>query len=390
MIGPMPNDRTDRALVTWPQVLAFRMRRQLLDPVASVGVVDVARRLCGIQSQVPAAAGLAVAVRQAEPTPGGLARALADRQLLRTWAMRGALHALDPAEAGAYLALVGASRYWERGSWQRTFGVTPDEMEELVAAVADALDGRVLTREELVAAVVERLDRPDLEEQLRSGWGAVLKPVAWQGYLCHGPADGNRVTFARPDTWPGWRGVPRPEEAAPVAIPAYLRAYGPATIDTFDAWLTRGTSKRKALRGWFTDLDDRLATVDIAADDGGGAEPRTALLVAEDVDELVGTPPTDAVRLLPGFDQYVLGPGTGAAEVVPPARRSLVSKTAGWISPVVVAGGRVAGVWEEAGGEIQVRLFEEGPPVAGDALDGEVARIASLLDRPLALTVTII
>jgi hypothetical protein len=373
--------------VTWPQVLAFRMRRQLLDPVGEVEIADVVRRLCGIQAQVMSAGALAVAVRQSDPdpVPDGLAAALGDRQLMRTWAMRGTLHVFDPAEAGAYLALVAATRFWERGSSVRASGVTPGEMDDLVGAVAAILEGRVVSRDQLVAELVERLDRPELEEKLRSGWSSLLKPAAWQGYLCQGPPDGNRVTFARPDAWPGWRGLPDPSDAARLVIPAYLRAFGPATMATFDAWLTRSLSRKPALRGWFAAVDDLVTAVEVEG------EPAYAL--AEDVDELVATIPTGTVRLLPAFDQYVLGPGTAAAEVVPPARRKEVSKAAGWISPVVVAGGRVVGVWVVTGDRIDVRLFGEvleSDPVPHDALDAEAARMAKLLDQQLTLAVTTI
>jgi hypothetical protein len=363
---------TARLQTTWPQVLAWRMRRQLLDPLGEVEAVEVVRRLCGVQAQVPSAASLAVRVRQASSPPGEVDRALDERRLMRTWAMRGTLHLLTPDEAGAYLSLAGAARGWEKGSWQRAYGVSPDEMVALVETVSRALDGQVLSRDELVAAVCELLGRPELEVALRSGWGSVLKPVAWQGGLCHATSDGNRVRFARPDQWlRGWAGVPEPEEAAQVVIPAYLRAYGPATPERFDAWLTRGSSRKGALRSWFAALEDRLATVEV---DG---EP--ALLLADDVDELADTAPTPALRLLPGFDQYVLGPGTKAAEIVAPAHRAEVSRAAGWISPVVVAGGRVAGTWEADAGTVQVRAFEDAGPIPGPELDAEVARVEALL-----------
>lgn len=348
------------------------MRRQLLDPRGEAEAVEVVRRLCGVQAQVPAAAALAVRVRQAGSAPGGVSGALEERRLMRTWAMRGTLHLLPPGEAGAYLSLAGAARSWEKGSWRKAYGVSPDEMAALVDAVGQALDGQVLGREELVAAVCERLGRPDLEAALHSGWGSVLKPVAWQGGLCHATSEGNRVRFARPDQWlAGWTGVPEPEDAARVVIPAYLRAYGPATPERFDAWLTRGGSRKGALRSWFASLEDRLATVEV---DG---EP--ALLMADDVDELGDTAPTQAVRLLPGFDQYVLGPGTKAEEIIAPARRAEVSRAAGWISPVVVAGGRVAGTWEADGGSVRVRPFEDSGPIPGPELEAEIARMEELL-----------
>jgi hypothetical protein len=361
---------------TWPQVLAWRLRRQLLDPVDDVDALDVVRRLCGVQAQVPASAALAIGVRQADPVPDAVDGALAAGELVRTWAMRGTLHLLTPDEAGAYLSLIAAGRSWEKGSWVRTFGVAPDEMVRLTEAVGEVLDDRVLTREELVAELSERLGRPDLEAELRSGWGAVLKPVAWQGVLCHGPSSGNRVTFARPDRLlPGWGGVPEPEDAARAVVPAYLRTYGPATIERFDNWLTRGTSRKPMLRSWFAALGDDLVTVDV--------EGTSAHLLAEDVDDLAATSPSDAVHLLPAFDQYVLGPGTAATEILDADRRPTVSRAGGWIAPVVVHGGRVAGVWERDGTEIDVRPFDGAgaggaAPPAG-ALDAAVERMRDVV-----------
>jgi hypothetical protein len=366
------------AAVTWEQALAWRVRRQLLETPGPDAATEVVRRLAGVQAQVASAAELAVAVRQATWRPEELQRALwEDRTLVKTWAMRGTLHLLPADDAGAYLALVGAVRPWERASWQKAFGATPAEVAALTEAVAEALDGRLLTRDELVDAVVRRTGSGHLEQLMRSGWGTLLKPVAWEGYLCQGPSEGTRVTFTRPDTWaPGWRGVRDPAEAAPTVIRAYLRAHGPATIEAFDAWLTRGQSRKPALRRWFADLGDELATVDVAG------EP--AYLLAEDVDELLAQRPNRVVRLLPGFDQYVLGAGTGAAPVVPPEYRAEVSRTAGWISPVVLAGGRVAGVWrlENGSDQVEVTLFEKVPR---PALVAEVKRLAGILRRDLSL-----
>jgi hypothetical protein len=94
------------------------------------------------------------------------------------------------------------------------------------------------------------------------------------------------------------------------------------------------------------------------------------------------------VRLLPGFDQYVLGPGTGDGHVVPTPRRAAVSRQAGWISPVVVAGGIVRGTWELDRDSVRVAWFSEGGTVPRTALDGEVARLSSILGRNLAPTIS--
>ena len=169
------------------------MERQLLDPIGDLQAVAVVRRLGGVQAHVLSSAVLAVRVRQQRSSPGEVAGALADGELIKTWAMRGTLHLLDPESAGTFLSLLAAGRGWERPSWVRTFGLGPDAMERLRVAVREALDGAVLTREALFGAEVIR--RPGLghvADALRSGWGSVLKPLAYQGDLCFGPSQGNR------------------------------------------------------------------------------------------------------------------------------------------------------------------------------------------------------
>jgi len=366
--------------VSWEQALAWRMHRQLLDPIGHLSVPEVVRRLCGVQAQVASSAELAVRVRRQSSLPGEINRALSEGRLLKTWAMRGTLHLLTPEAGGAFLSLLAAGRSWERPSWVRWFGVGPKEMEVLRAAVHQALDGTVLTREELVAAVTTRPGLGHVSDQLRSGWGTLLKPLAWQGDLCFGPMRGSRVTFMRPDqASTRWAGVPDPDEAAPTVIAAYLSAFGPATIENFRSFMARGRISARQLRAWFAAVGDRLAEIAVDGD--------PALLLAEDQDELAATKASAGVRLLPGFDQYVMGPGTEDGHVVPAARRSAVSRQSGWIAPVVVLGGVVHGTWELDGDIARIAWFREQGTPPRDALEEEVARLSTILDRPLGTKV---
>jgi hypothetical protein len=353
------------------------MRRQLLDPVGRLSVADVVGRLCGVQAQVASSAELAVRVRRETSRRGEVARALRDGRLVKTWAMRGTLHLLKADEAGAFLSLMASGRSWERPSWQRYFGMTPRQIERLRGAARAALADGPLTREELVTAIAAQRGFRHIADGLRSGWGTLLKPLAWQGDLCHGPSQGTRVTFMLPESASTrWSGIPAPEDAAPVAIRAYLGAYGPATMDAFGNWLAGGYFGKRQLRAWFGELEPQLAEV--------GVEGERAFVLAEDLDELVSSPPTSAMRLLPGFDQYVLGPGTGDGRVVPAARRAAVSRQAGWISPVVVASGVVSGTWELDGGHVRIAWFPEAGRLPRKALSAEVSRLAGILDRDLA------
>ena len=358
--------------VTWDQVFSWRMKRQYLDAPGDAGSVEVVRRLAGVQAQVASSAEFAVAVRQAMPRGEQVKKALAQRHLVKTWAMRGTLHVLAPDDAGAYLSLMAAGRSWERPSWQKASGVSPAEMESLREAVGAALNGDPMTREQLVDHIAGTMRNPAVAEGLRSGWGSLLKPLAWQGVVCHGPSQGTRVTFTRPDGWfASWGGVPEPAAAARTVIPAYLGAHGPAGIETFGNWLSRGVTSKRLLKEWFAAADDVLTTVDV--------EGQALLARAEDVDELAATKPSKMVRLVGGFDHYVLGPGTGDPQLIPPHRRGEVSKAAGWIAPVVIWRGRVAGTWEVVDGSVAVTLFPEADGVPARALAAEVERITPLV-----------
>lgn len=243
----------------------------------------------------------------------------------------------------------------------RGHGITLTEINGIIEAIADVLPGRILTREELTEAVLEHTGSPHLAEILRSGWGFALKPASWLGLLCHGPSNGNRITFTSPATWlPGWRPVTA-DEAGPRLLRSYLAAYGPATLDDFGQWLFRGVAKVSLLRGWLAAVRDELSEVDV---EGVRALARTA-----DLDSLRDTTRSTLVRLLPAFDQYVIAVNR---DLIPAEHRAEVSRTAGWISPVVLYGGRIAGVWNLDNGRVSVDPFEKIPR---RALNAEIDRL---------------
>lgn len=337
--------------VGWDQVFAWRLGRQFVSAPTAESVEEIAARLAGVQAQVASAAEMAVAVRSSDSRPAGVGDGLAAGMLMKTWAMRGTLHAMVPEQAAAALSLIGSARTWEKPSWQKTFGATPEQVAGLVEVVSGVLAGQVLTRDELVDAVLAEPGFAHLGEQLRSGWGAVLKPLAWQGALCHGPARGSKVTFTTPaDHAPEWTGIPDPDIAAPLLISAYLGAYGPATPEAFDAWLSRNSVRKTVLRGWFAAMGDVLTEVEV---DG-----RIGWIPSECVDDLAAAALDGRVHLLGPFDQYVLGPGTADTALLPAEHRSKVSRTAGWISPLVLVDGRIAGTWEQVDDEVAVSMFD--------------------------------
>jgi hypothetical protein len=354
------------------------MRRQLLDPVGNGQVAGVVRRLGAVPALPAAAAELAVRTRCERSRSGEVARALAEGRIIMTFAFRGATHLLTPEDGGAYLALRAASRMWELPSWQRSYGLAPSDWPLLQEAVREALAGGPMTREELGAAVTARPAFRHLGSAFTDDTFTLLKPLTWQGVMSFGPPRDGRATFQRLDRNPRWAGLPDLDEAGMRAVEAYFRAYGPATPEHVRYWLGEGLGvRRKWIRSWIASFGDRLAEVDI---DG---EP--AYVLCEDLEELAATPATTAVRLLPAYDQWVLGPGTADTHVVPPARRKLVSRGAN----LVIAGGVVSGTWSLTDDRVVAAWFAEAGSPPREALAEEVMRLATVLDRPLRSTVQI-
>ncbi len=360
----------------WPQALAWRMRQQLLVPVGTESVAGVVRRLGAVPAQLDAAAELAVRVRRERSRPGEVARALAEGRIIKTFAFRGATHLVTPEDGGAYLALRAASRMWELPSWQSYYGLSPSGWPPFREAVREALADGPLTWPEIGAAVTAQQRYRHLGFAFTGGAHTLTKPLCWQGDICFGPPRDGHATFQRLDRNPRWSGVPDLDEAGMRAVEAYFRAYGPATPHHVSYWLGNSLGAgRKRIQSWIAGFGDRLVSVDV---DG-----ESAYVLRADLEQLVATPATDALRLLPGHDQWVLGPGTADVHVVPPARRTLVSRQAS----LVVLGGVVSGTWSLADEQLIVTWFAEARKAPREAVAEEVARLATILGRPLHPTI---
>ena len=358
--------------ITWAQALAWRMERHLLEPVGTVSVADVVRRLGAVLATDDRLAELAIRARRVRSRSGELGQALADGEVIKVFAFRGAMHYLSPDDGGAYLALRSAGRQWELPSWQQYYELTAADWPAFRESVREALDEGPLTMAELGVAVTRNAAYRHLRPVFDDGADTLIKPLTWQGDMSFGPRRDGQPTFQRLADNPRWAGIWDLGEAGPHAIRSYLRSYGPATPDHIHYWLGNGLSAgRKRVQRWLGELSDQLVALDV--------EGENTYVLCEDVDALMATGSTDAVRLLPGHDQWVMGPGTSDVHVVPPAHRGLVTRKAN----LVVAGGVVRGTWLAKGGDVEVTWFEGQGAPPRDALDEQVDRLATITGRPL-------
>lgn len=359
-------------------VHAWRLQRQLLQPAHALSdPVDVARRLVGVQAQVVSAAALAIglrsqpATRDATNASAATAVALRERRLVRSWAMRSTLHLFAADDVPTIAAALGGKERWRRPAWLRWFGVTEIEMDRLIDAIGDVLDdGRPRTRAELADEISVRLGAKQ-GRLLLGSWGNALKVASDRHYLVQSAEEEAGTRFVRASRWlTSWR-----DEDEGVALAAlverYLAAYGPATLQEILRWW--GVSVVAVMKPIIAELGDRLTLVEV---DG-----TRAYLRSEDLDDILSTrPPSGDVRLVGAFDPFIVGAGL-RGQLLPPANLKRISRTAGWISPVVLIDGVAAGVWDSTRKghrlTMTVELFES----ASAARRAAVAAAAEVIAR---------
>jgi hypothetical protein len=252
--------------------------------------------------------------------------------------MRGTLHLFAADDVPTIAAALGGKENWRRPAWLRWFGVTEREMDALIDAIGEVLDdGRPRTRAELAEEIGARMG-PKVGQLLLGSWGSALKIASDRNYLVQSAGEGSGVRFVRASRWiPDWR-EENPEEALAGLVERYLAAYGPATQKELLRWW--GVAVVAMMRPAIESLGDAVREVEVA---GVRALAREA-----DLDAFAtATPGNGSVRLLGGFDPLIVGAGL-RDQLIPAAHLKRVSRTAGWISPVVLVDGVVAGVWDAA------------------------------------------
>jgi uncharacterized protein YcaQ len=160
----------------------------------------------------------------------------------------------------------------------------------------------------------------------------------------------------------------------------HLGAFGPAArADLARWWSVQPARAGRMLQA----LGEEVAEVDVEGTPGW--------MLREHADEAAAEePPERLVRLLPGFDMWVIGAARDAAALLDPAEKERVYRNQGWISPVLLVNGRMDGVWKhERRGRrlaVTVELFGKLPKWACVELQAEAERLASFLGGELELS----
>lgn len=360
-----PKARGDAVPVISPAgATTFRLSRQhLLDRLPSS---DVSRALLGMggsQAQLLSAAWLSIAARVCDLDRERLPAALdADRTLVRAWCMRRTLFVVPAAELAVFAR--GTTRCAEKEvRWLRNRGVPADTADRILDRTLATLDEPV-TRTEIGQRLRDRFGAK-LSARRGGGWGSaravpwvtlegvelpvpyLLRMVGARGVVCSGPSRGAEATYVRADAWiPGWRDQPR-QEAEEALLIRYLRSFAPATPHDFATWSGLRLGDAREI---FSAIERRTVPVRFG-------EREARILRSDRANFRSGAVHERNVRLLPHFDSYLLGHASHRT-LVSETRHHHVYRPAGWVSPVLLVGGSIAGVWshDRDGARLRVRV----------------------------------
>ena len=349
-------------------------------PDAFTGVAQVIKDLCGLQAQDASAAALAVRVRSTGLLNNDVERArVQERSIVRTWGQRGTLHLLATEDLGWLLPLFGPVFIARNRRRYAELGLDEDTLARGDRALRTVLANQgPLTRDELVEQLAHH--GIQLSGQARP---YLLQHAALQGIICLGPDRGANPTYVLLSDWlgQGYQVHTLSQESAYAELAhRYLKAYGPATPEDLAAWSGMPISKT---RGAWQLIADQLIEVEIAG--------RPAWMLKTHATWLDELPlPAPVVRLLPGFDTYLLGYKKREL-AVPPQHAKRINVGGGLLNPVLLVDGRAVGTWKSKQQkhrlDVMLQPFDQLAPDLQPGLQAEITDLGRFLAVETALQV---
>lgn len=359
------------------QLRLLRLRAQRLHPATALDdAAPAVSALLGIQAQELPQATLALRARTRGLRAEDVRRAREDtRAIVLTWAMRGTLHLVPTADLGWLLDFFGPLALGGFGRRFRELGLDAATRARATRIMGETLAARgPLTRPEL-AAILAGQGIPVAGQAI----AYLVSGAALEGAICFGPRHGSKPTFVALESWLAPREPASPDDVLAALARRYLAGYGPAAPDDLAAWAGMPIGQARA---------------GFAAIAGELVEARTAAgpvwLLASQAAWLDAAPDGPLVRLLPGYDSYLLGYRSRDFMVSPDHARS-IHPGGGVIRPTVLANGLAVGAWkldtprQEA--RITVSPFERLDPVLRPGLEAEAQDVGRFLGMAASLRV---
>ncbi len=283
--------------------------------------------LGGMQAQDYPGAKWSIGLRLPQATDAAVERAISERRIIRTWAMRGTLHFVAAADVRWMLALTSPKNLAGAARRRQQLELDDATLARCRKLFTKALQGgKQLGRDELYAL----LERANISTAAQRGYH-ILWNSALQGVICFAATSGKEQTFALlEERVAPTREKTRDEALAELAL-RYFTSRGPATLQDFTWW--SGLSAGEACAGLEAVRSQLLQqTVN-----------KQAFWMAPDI---AVPKETAGAFALPGFDEFLLGYKDRSAVLDARHAQQVCPGGNGMFAPTIVINGRVAGTWK--------------------------------------------
>ncbi|MCB0154777.1 MAG: AlkZ family DNA glycosylase [Anaerolineae bacterium] len=332
-----------------------RLRHQSIVPASCENPGEVVSRLGAMQAQDYLGSLWAIGLRTKAATEQSVEQAIANKEIVRTWPMRGTLHFVAAEDVRWLLALL-TPRIIDRSARRcRQLELDAATFAQAERLFAKALQGgKQLTRAEMMAVLEEKGIVVTGQRGYHILWWA-----AQHGLICFGPRQGKQDTFVLLEEWlPPGKSLSREESLAELAR-RYFSGHGPATIQDLIWWSGLPAAEARA-------------AVELARLEQEEFDDQTYWFVSS----AAPTPPTasPAVQLLPGFDEYLLGYRERGAVLDPAHAGKVVPGGNGMFKPMLVIDGQIVGLWQRTLRKTKVQVnFAPFAPLSPTQMEAAVA-----------------
>lgn len=352
--------------MTKSAIVQYRLYNQQLSQPSFKQPGELVHWMGSMQAQDYLGAKWSIGLRLPGSTDMDIEQAITDREIVRTWGLRGTWHWMAPADVHWILRLVSPKIQRKYTPYLKQESLDAAKVKKSNKVLVKALqDGQALTREKLA----DILKKNGIKTS-NYGIGYLLLHASQEQLICMGPRQGKQFTHVLLEDW-----VPkdkRMEPADPLAELAlrYFTSHGPASVKDFMWW--SGLTLTEARKG-IEPVKDKLESVE----EGG-----VTYLMPLDRPVLKKQAP---VHLLPGFDEYLLGYADRSIVVEDKHAKKLAMTANGQFSATIVAGGRVDGIWKRTIGNKNVDIATTYFDTTGKSVQQAVAVAARRYAKFLGL-----
>lgn len=318
--------------LTAQQVRDARMASLLLGAPEKRTPLEVVQWFGAMQAQDIASGHWSLGVRCAGATEADVIAAFEAREIVRTWPMRGTIHAVPAEDIAWMLDLMGSRALATAPRRREQLGLTLADVERGAETLAQALrEQHILTRAQALARLADA--GLDVSEQ-RSYH--LLWYAAQIGVTCIGPQRGADQTFVLVEDWAPTQVQYSRAEALAELFHRFVRSHGPVGIKEFAGWtgLNLGDTKTAAAAN--------IGRLEPVASDVGELWATTELAQRLRSGDVGG----HAMVALPGFDEFMLGYKDRTLHVPDGAMEQIVPGGNGMFRATVVADGMAVATWK--------------------------------------------